>query len=177
MIHQAYYARAVGRWRGFFTLSLQSLASLWTAPTPWVEKGRIFLMASLQSFLGRWTIETEVTALTSHEIVHRFWLKKWGLMLYASEERFSLLPNGTDFSLQLQDAVWPFLQRKTSRGEQMGQVFSAQEALYQMPFLGGVYPMRTRLTPETFSFVLQTPWGQGRGHMTHLRKKRKSNEN
>lgn len=168
-LHQAYYAQAYGRWRGYFTLSLQRPVRMLTGPMPLAYKGRVLLLIALQTLMGRWTIETEVHALTSHEVAHRFWLKKWGITLYASEEQFSLLSNGRDLTLHLQDAVWPFLHKKQSQGTHAGTVFSAQEALYQMPFLGSVYPMRTRLTPETFQLTLQTPWGQGRGIMSHQR--------
>lgn len=170
-IHQTYYAKAYGRWRGFFNLSLQRPFVMLAGPMPLAYKGRVLLLVALQTLIGRWTIETEVRALASHEVAHRFWLKKWGITLYASEEHFSLLPNGHDLTLHLQDALWPFLQRKTSQGKHSGTVFSAQKALYQMPFLGGVHPMHTVLTPESFTLNLQTPWGQGRGKMVHLRTK------
>jgi hypothetical protein len=142
---QSYYLALVGAWSGVLRV---------VQPPP-THGALARLLAPLGRLTGGFRFETTL-APTGRGFHHTTRVRKWGLLLLATEEEMVL---GTDgLSLVMTGTMRPLLGRATPyRAE--GQVDAeSRGATYHIPWLGAELVQRTQRQGEDLAFVHDTPW-------------------
>lgn len=142
---ESYYLALVGAWSGALEVDR-------SPPTHGLFAR---LLTPLARLTGRYRFETTLSA-TAHGFHHTTQVRKWGLLLLATEEDIVLDPGGR--ALVMTGTLRPLLGRGAPYRAEGHVDAESRGATYHIPWLGAELVQRTERRGEDLAFTHQTPW-------------------
>lgn len=158
---ERYYRRLAGVWAGELQLARADLGALVGAPLPLGLKLRWAAQGLGARALGPARLSTFLRPGPDGDHLHGTRLRRGGLILFSSEERIRVHPDGRAITMTGRMSFWPWLQRSEPY-EAQGEVDAAGlGARYRIPFLGAELVQTTELVSDGLVLRQDTPWSQG----------------
>ena len=161
----AYYRPLHGAWRCAYDFAITDHTALRSSAMGWLDRQRVLSMVWTPRLLGPLTLDTTVDYFThgaSGVVLHTTRASKWGIPLFSSAETITLHENGTDFTLQGGQRMFPSFWRVRDFGDGRGTVdASGTRASYTFAWLGTEMRQTTIASGDTVTITQETAWSRG----------------
>ena len=168
--NQRYYQRNFGGWEGEFRFAITDRAAFRSAPFGILDRCRVLTTVYAPRLVGPLRIETQVDLRPDRDrpdtMLHQLRISKWGVLLYGTDEVFTLEEDGLAVTIRATERMFPLLWWGREWPICTGVVDEAGDAAhYSIPWFGTTLDIRARITAEGVELAMSTPWASGLQHL------------